>query len=224
MKKKSHQLIYELILADVYNGGQGEHILEFGNKDRRQAIMEKGYDQLRPAEKQALFFLNKEESILDIGAGTGRLSNYLQKKGWIVTALDKTDIACRIMRKKGIKRVIHRDLFHYTPRKKFDTAFFIRNYSIFGREKKNIMVLLDYLKNKIIKKSGKLIFVLEEPESGTTHILKRRFVFKNEVSSWLATIFPSCLDMIRLSEKSGWFVVDYKKDFENRYFLVLKNQ
>src|SRR5262245_52562702 len=41
--------------------------------------------------------------VLDIGAGAGRVSLYLQKKGLHVTAIDNSPIAIKVCRKRGVK-------------------------------------------------------------------------------------------------------------------------
>ena len=222
MVNKNHQSMYELILEEVYKNGKANFILEIYPNTKYYLVLKDYIDDLRPIEKEALKLLDKKDRILDIGAGTGRVSRYLQKRKYNVTALDKTNIACKIMLKKKIKRVINSDIFNHIPFKKYDSVLFIRNYSIFGTEEKNIVKLLNFLRDKIIKKNGKLIFFLKGFDSGKTQILKRRFIFKDEVGLWLKSINLSVDEMIRLSKKSGWSALNYKKDKENNYFLILK--
>lgn len=56
-----------------------------------------------PADKVALD--NCRGRVLDVGAGTGLHSLYLQDKGFSVCALDISPEACDIMRKRGLKDV-----------------------------------------------------------------------------------------------------------------------
>lgn len=51
--------------------------------------------------------------ILDIGAGAGSHSLYLQQKGIATTALDPSPLACRTMKRRGIKNIVCTDYFKY---------------------------------------------------------------------------------------------------------------
>jgi cyclopropane fatty-acyl-phospholipid synthase-like methyltransferase len=77
--------------------------------------------------------------ILDIGAGAGRVSLHMQKKGFDVTALDNSPLAIKVCRKRGIKKAIVRpieDIWLFKPAT-FDTALmFGNNFGLFGSFKK----------------------------------------------------------------------------------------
>ena len=53
---------------------------------------------------------NCNEKILDVGAGVGRHSSELQRRGFDVTAVDVSKQAVRIMKERGIKNVIRADI------------------------------------------------------------------------------------------------------------------
>lgn len=52
-------------------------------------------------------------TILDIGAGVGIHSLYLQEKGFSVTALDISPEACKVMQQRGVKYVICSSVMDY---------------------------------------------------------------------------------------------------------------
>lgn len=215
--------MYESILRKVYKSGEADFFSEIYPNTRYFVSFRDYVDFLTPLEKEVLKFLGKKDRILDIGAGRGRISGYFQDKGYNITALDKTEIACKIMYKKKIKRIISRDIFDYVPSKKYDVALFIRNYSIFGIKEENIIRLLVFLKDKIIKRGGKLIFFLKKPRRDRAWRLKRRLIFRDEASLWLESICPSIKEMTRLAKKSGWLVAGSKEDKKKNYAIIFKN-
>lgn len=62
--------------------------------------------------------------ILDIGAGTGLHSLYLQEQGKEVYALDVSPEVCKIMKTKGIKNILCKDMLDPLNRK-FDTILIL---------------------------------------------------------------------------------------------------
>lgn len=197
MVKRDYQSMYESILEEFYRSGEADFFIEIYPDIRRSKSFKDYYvDFLMPV---VLKFLDKKDRVLDIA-----------------------DVACRIMHKKKIKKIINCDIFEHIPLRKYDVVLFIRNYSIFGRKEENIVRLLVFLKNKITKKGGKLIFFLKESGSGRTQMLKRRLIFRDRTSFWLESIYPSIKEMTKLAKKNGWSVVGFRKDKKNNYALILK--
>jgi SAM-dependent methyltransferase len=64
--------------------------------------------------------------ILDVGAGSGTHSVWLQEQNKDVTALEISEISCRLMKERGVKKVIHADFFEFSGQK-FDTILFLMN-------------------------------------------------------------------------------------------------
>lgn len=53
-------------------------------------------------EKQAIKYVKGK--VLDIGCGAGKHSIYLQRKGFEVLAIDKSPLAIRTCKKRGVKK------------------------------------------------------------------------------------------------------------------------
>ena len=53
-------------------------------------------------EKKAIKYARGK--VLDVGAGAGRISLYLQERGFDVTAIDNSPLALRVCRKRGVKK------------------------------------------------------------------------------------------------------------------------
>ena len=64
--------------------------------------------------------------VLDVGAGTGVHALFLQEKGFQVDALEISEIACNIMRTRGVQQVICADFFTFHE-KPYDTLLFLMN-------------------------------------------------------------------------------------------------
>ncbi len=88
------------------------------------AVFNRSPDDMPQIEKHALRLC--EGKVLDIGAGAGIHSLYLQEKGLDVTALDISAGAVEAMKINGIKNAVHSDFFDFKGQK-FDTLLFLMN-------------------------------------------------------------------------------------------------
>ena len=80
----------------------------------------------------------------DIGAGAGRVSLYLQKKGFDVTAIDKSPLAIKVCKKRGVKKakVLPIEKIDTFKSNTFDTVImFGGNFGLFGSYKKAKILL-----------------------------------------------------------------------------------
>jgi len=88
---------------------------------------------------------------LDIGAAAGCHAIILQKKGFNVTALEKSEKAAEVMRKRGIQKVLYSDIHSYTENK-FDTILLLMNGAGIGETLAGLNNLLIHLKNLLTEK------------------------------------------------------------------------
>jgi precorrin-6B methylase 2 len=94
---------------------------------------------------------NCRGKILDIGAAAGCHSIILQKKGFNVTALEKSEKAAEIMRKRGIQKVLCSDIYSYSENK-FDTILLLMNGAGIGETLAGLEKLLFHLKSLLTEK------------------------------------------------------------------------
>jgi cyclopropane fatty-acyl-phospholipid synthase-like methyltransferase len=222
-----HQLIYDLIIEAGYKNKDTSYVFEinYGNKKyRRSCYTQHLFNIIKLIEVKALTNLRKQDRILDIGAGAGRISMYLQINGYKVTALDYSESICKILKKRGIKKVINADIFNFFPKKKYNVVLLVNVYSIFGKKEENVVKFFSHVKEKILNKSGELIIVLSDTKSGKIEIMKRRFIFGKKTGAWFESIHPPVKDIIKLAKESGLTLEKFKRDNYNQYFLILKNK
>ncbi|MFT6625156.1 MAG: SAM-dependent methyltransferase [Cycloclasticus sp.] len=84
----------------------------------------RSYEQCPELEQIAL--QQARGKVLDVGAGAGSHSLYLQQQGLDVTAIDVSPASVEVMRKRGIKNVLLAD-FYDDREGQFDTLMFLMN-------------------------------------------------------------------------------------------------
>ena len=82
------------------------------------------YPEMPFLEKEALRLVKGK--VLDVGAGSGIHSLYLQDKGFDVTSIDVSEISCVIMKSQGLKNVICNDIWTFEI-DAYDTIMFMMN-------------------------------------------------------------------------------------------------
>jgi ubiquinone/menaquinone biosynthesis C-methylase UbiE len=93
---------------------------------------------------------------LDIGAGVGSHALILQNKGIDVTAIEISEVACDIMQKRGVKKVVNKDIFQFEG-EQFDTIIMMMNGIGLCGDIEGLHRFLAHLK-KLIQPGGQVIF------------------------------------------------------------------
>lgn len=115
-------------LKDFYYSGDCSDIIVHSNifEDELMPVelFFRDFREMPKIEKIALKYCRGK--VLDIGAGAGSHSLYLQNKKMDVTALDISQGAYEVMKARGIKNVLNADLFA-VKNQKFDTLLMLMN-------------------------------------------------------------------------------------------------
>ena len=112
--------------------------------------------------------------ILDIGAGAGAHSLWLQEHGFEVDALDISPFSCDTMRKRGVKNVLLKDVYTLKDQK-YDTILLLMNGAGVAQTLPGLEILLMHLKTllnpggKILADSSDLLYLFTD-ENGETWI------------------------------------------------------
>lgn len=108
-------------------------------------------------------------NILDVGAGAGCHSLYLQNAGFNVTSLEKSELCCEVLKKRGINNVVNSDIYSFSNQK-FDTILLLMNGIGISGNIQGMTTLLTHLKSllaengSIILDSSDLIYLFKEED------------------------------------------------------------
>lgn len=94
--------------------------------------------------------------VLDIGAGAGSHTIYLQKKGHDVTAIDINPLAIEVARERGVKNALCADIFTFEG-DKYDTILMMMNGIGVARDLQGLSMLLQHLKT-LLAPGGQILF------------------------------------------------------------------
>jgi SAM-dependent methyltransferase len=170
---------FGLALMD-YVAGEKEAILTLGREDDEKGFLPVAEffreADAEPLEKLALD--NCQGRVLDIGAGAGIHSLYLQNRGFSVCALDILPEACKVMWDRGIREVFCGTPYEYEG-ESFGTLL------LMGRSIGNVETLAgldDFLTDvrRLVKPGGRIILnsadvrITDNPQHLAYHEFARR--------------------------------------------------
>lgn len=135
-------------IADFYKNGTAPDILINTNYTEDEnlppAYFFRSFDEMPGIERAALE--NCRGKILDVGAAAGCHALELQKRGVDVTALDKSELAAEVMRKRGVEKVVCANLFQFEETG-FDTILLLMNGTGIGQTLDGLKKMLLHLKS-----------------------------------------------------------------------------
>lgn len=108
-------------------------------------------------------------TILDVGAAAGCHTLALQNRNMDVTALERSLLAAEVMRKRGVEKIIHNDIFLHNN-KQYDTLLLLMNGTGIGGNVNGLRKLLAHLKSlltpngQILIDSSDIRYLFEEED------------------------------------------------------------
>jgi len=121
--------------------------------DMSASVFFRKYAQMQSWDRQALRL--SKGSVLDVGAGAGSHSLLLEQRGFDVSALEISPLACEVMKARGAKRVMNEDVLHVKGIP-FDTVLLLMNgLGLLGTEQETLK-LFRHLK-KMLTKGGQIL-------------------------------------------------------------------
>jgi SAM-dependent methyltransferase len=159
---------------------------------------------------------------LDVGAGSGVHSLYLQEHGFDIVALDISTDACEIMKSRGVRVVICADIMGCGFQHEFQT------YLVLGRSigavgcLERFETFLENTKSALIEKGQIILNSINEPSKDNYNIRFLSFEFegiKDEPVPWF-DIGENLL--IKVASHQGFLTEIVDRDMDQNYLAVLK--
>ncbi|WP_350293587.1 methyltransferase domain-containing protein [uncultured Croceitalea sp.] len=200
--------VFGQALLDYQKGAYTEDIKTCSSLDEEDSIplphLFRTYKKMPLLEKKALELC--KGSILDIGAGAGSHSLYLQGKGHRVCALDISLGAIETCKLRGVKKTTHSNILDYSGTE-FDTLLLLMNGIGIVEKLKNLNGYLKHFKS-ILKPSGQIlldssdiIYMYDEDEDGGYWI--------PESINYYGEVEFTMQYKNRKSKPFGWLYLDY---------------
>ncbi|MBC7745399.1 MAG: methyltransferase domain-containing protein [Flavobacterium sp.] len=167
--------------------------------------------------------------ILDIGAGAGSHALALQIRGFDVSALDCSAKACRIMRNRGIHKVINDTILKFSD-KKYDTLIMLMNgigltQNIDGL-KQFLLKAKDMLHpgGQLIFDSSNISYLYEGiafPEGKYYGEISYRYEYKSQLGNWFSWLYIDKFLLEKIAVELGWEMNTLFEDNLDQYLIKL---
>ncbi|WP_136481812.1 class I SAM-dependent methyltransferase [Cognatitamlana onchidii] len=143
-------------LLDYYNGNYIQDIITETSISEKDILplpyLFRDYSDMPKIEQKALNICNGK--ILDVGCGSGSHSLYLQNNGFEVKAIDISEGAIEVSKKRGVKQAQVKALLEENAC--FDTILLLMNGTGIFQEIKQVSKYLSHLK-KLLNPNGQIL-------------------------------------------------------------------
>lgn len=166
-------------------------------------------------------------TVLDIGAGAGSHALVLQERGFDVSALDISPMACDVMAARGVQKVIKADIYTYSAQK-FDTLLLLMNGIGLTGSLENLEVFLQHIKSllnpggQILFDSSDIAYLYEEsglPEKGYYGELLYQYEYNRQKTDWFRWLYVDEKTLEPIVNRAG-FDMEVLLEDEFKQYLV----
>jgi len=188
-------------------------------------------------EKRAMDYAKGR--VLDIGCGAGRHALYLQKNGLEVLAIDKSPLAIKVCKLRGLKKakVMLVEDINFKPNS-FDTIIMMgNNFGLFGSFKKARRLLK--MLHRITSENAIIIAETRDPYNtdNPAHLeyhefnkkrgrmggqLRIRIRFRKYVTKWFDFLLVSKEEMEEILRGTGWKVSEFIDSGNLLYIAIIE--
>ena len=165
--------------------------------------------------------------VLDVGAGAGAISLFLQSLGFDVTALENSPGCVETLRKSGMKQVVASDFYAHSGQ--YDTLLLMMNGLGMVGKIDRVKPFLGYCRT-LLRKGGQLILDssdidylydgdLEKPQHYYGEI-QYQFEYKNQKGDWFEWLYLDPATLTQLVEQEG-LMIDLPIVDANDQFLAI---
>jgi len=150
--------------------------------------------------------------ILDIGAGAGSHALALQKMGLDITALDISTQATKVMKARGVEKVIHQDFFQLNEGT-YDTLLLLMNGIGLSGTLAGLKTFFTKARS-LLNPGGQLIFDSSDisylydgkPPKGPEYYgeVLYQYEYRNQRSDWFKWLFIDRKTLTAIAMREGW--------------------
>lgn len=174
-------------------------------------------------------------SVLDLGCGVGRHGRYLQARGQPVVGVDRSPLACRIARQRGLDQVVVGDLLHPPVRGRFDTALVLGGQLGAPGSRFGVRTLLSDLAGLADRVVADLFDPTAVDDEDRQAYLQRRQIadgvsirrFRVEYDGlegpWIDLLYLAPAAFRELVGKTPWNLVTLEEGEDEHYYVVLEH-
>jgi SAM-dependent methyltransferase len=216
--------VFGRALMDWARGGSAPEIIEredgFTDLSAGHDLYVAGFKDWPSSERTSIRYVRGR--VIDVGCGAGRVSLYLQQRGFDVVGLDASPLAVRSARLRGVKLAWCLSIDELSNRLElFDTiVLFGNNFGIFGTPERVQKTLGVWARRT--KPGVRILAESTSPYSGGAPAIDRSYYRKNKlegrmpgqlrirshyrghVSPWSNWLFVSRKEMRVLLKGTGW--------------------
>ena len=159
-------------LQDYFNNNYTEDLITSTNISGEDELplpyLFRSYSEMPKLEQKALQLA--KGNVLDVGCGSGSHSLYLQEQGFKVKAIDISEGAVDVAKKRGVEHVEQKDILKETDT--FDTILLLMNGTGIFQEVSQVSKYLNHLKSllnpggQILIDSSDIKYMYEDEDGG----------------------------------------------------------
>ena len=241
---------------DFKKDAYGQEVLAFFNGEYSYEIVERDDGWIALSEGAPAYFAAFKDwpkiqklaikfakgKVLDVGAGAGRVSLYLQKMGLKVMAMDNSPLAIKVCKKRGVKqaKILPIEKIRIFKPNTVDTiVMFGNNFGLFSNFKKAKFLLKTLHKitssNALILAESNNIYETNEPAHLSYHKLNKkrgklpgqlkiRIRFKKFMSDWFDYLLVSQKEMKKILKDTGWRVKKFINSGKAAYIAIIEKE
>ncbi|MBL6447868.1 SAM-dependent methyltransferase [Fulvivirga sp. 29W222] len=223
--------VYGQALSDYFNNGLSSPLIlnnDYGDPEEMPVeVFFRGENDLTDLEQFALHLCRGKT--LDVGAGVGVHSLILQPE-LDVTAIELSSVACDIMLKRGVKKVISQSIFEWQTNEKYDTLLLLMNGTGISGLKNNFKFFLGKLKGllsdngQIIIDSSDISYLYDKGMTADKYFgeVSYQYKYKDKHGQWFPWLYLDQTTLIQIAMESGFDVQIVYQGEDDDYLAVLK--
>lgn len=167
--------------------------------------------------------------VLDIGAGAGSHALFLQKEGLDVTALDISPKAAEVMKLRGVKSIVEKDVFQFEE-STFDTLLLLMNGIGLTGKIERLKAFFQHAK-RLLKTGGQILFDSSDvaylyngnlPKNETYYgEIMYQYEYKKQKTDWFTWLYIDKKLLTSIAKEEGWQTEILYEDEFDQYLVRL---